>query len=185
MSNRIPCKKCGTQVLEVILKSNSGICLSCYNPNTPQAFSDEVEDCSDVELTKALQVAQKGASFTIGDGENKLLGFLLRDGECDVLIRKQNIAVRYSWLRKKPSTYFIELAAGVVGKLMEFGGVNQINGQATFRIKLSKTGFSKSFFFHPKKWVRITCHEESIEIKVRDKEKRLDEELEFSTETNP
>ena len=181
MSKRIPCKQCGTQVLEVILKSNSGICLSCYNPNITLDFLEGREDCSDVDFIKALQVVQQSALYTFGDGENKVLSLLLRKGESDVKITKHNIAIRYSWLRWKPSTYFIDLAPGVVGKLMELGGVKKVAQESSFKIKKGREGIGRYLFFHTKKWVRIICHEDSIEIKVRDKEKRLDEELQIKS----
>lgn len=181
MSKRIPCSQCGTPVLEMILESNSGICLNCYNPNIPLGFSeDEFKDSSETGLAEALEVAQNGGSFTVLDGENKLLAFLLRKGESDVRITKQTIAVRYSWLRKKPSTYFIHLAPGIVGRLMELGNIQKVSDQSLFKVGPGTAGSDRYIFDYPSKWISINCQEDLIEIKVRDQQKSLKEKLEYS-----
>jgi hypothetical protein len=52
-------------------------------------------------LARALTVARTGARSQVSDGDEKLLGFFLRHGECDARIGSPIIEVRFSWLQKR------------------------------------------------------------------------------------
>lgn len=75
-------------------------------------------------LAQALVVARSGVRSQVSEGDEKLLGFFLRHGECDARISVSLIEVRFSWLHKrKPSIYFGALAPGLVTQLLELGGI--------------------------------------------------------------
>ena len=125
-------------------------------------------------LSQALEVARTGVRSAVSDGDEKLLGFFLRDGICDAQIGVPVIEVRFSWLQKrKPSTYFGSLAPGLITQLMDLGGVNTVADSVEFMVGPGTTGTDRYRFSFPKKWVLIQCSDESILIRVRDQEQDL------------
>jgi hypothetical protein len=111
---------------------------------------------------------------SIGEGDAKLLGFFLRDGECTAEISESTVSVWYSWLpRSKPSTYFISLAPGLVCQLMRLGEVQRIADEATFQVGPGTAGRGPYVFDFERKWVRIQREDERIVIKVRDQREDL------------
>lgn len=125
-------------------------------------------------LTQALEVARSGVRSPVSEGDEKLLGFFLRDGMCDAQIGIPVIEVRFSWLQKrKPSTYFGSLAPGLVTQLMDLGGVTSVADSVEFAVGPGITGTDRYKFSFPRKWVLIQCSNESIVIRVRDKQQDL------------
>ncbi|TWT32246.1 hypothetical protein KOR34_40080 [Posidoniimonas corsicana] len=115
---------------------------------------------------------------TLNEGDAKMLALILQDGECTAEISDSAFSVQYSWLRKlRPSTYFKSLAPGVVGRLMQLGGVDGIDGEATFRVGPGSTGTGRYVFDFDQKWVRIRREQERILILVRDNRKGLNEKV--------
>lgn len=128
----------------------------------------------EVTLAEVLDVACNEAVPFTGEGDAKLLGFMLREGECTVDISKPTIRVWYSWLpRANPSRYDFRLAPGIVRRLMGLGGVKKVVDEATFQVGPGTTGTGRYVFDIPQKWVRINCDEERIIICVRDEQKDL------------
>jgi len=131
-----------------------------------------------VGLAEVLDVAENGAIPVTGEGDAKMLGFLLRDGECTADISESTFSVWYSWLpRGFPSRYDICLAPGIIRRLMELGGVRRIASEATFQVGPATTGTGRYVFEVQRKWLRIKCNEERIIIRVRDERKGLDRNL--------
>ena len=127
-----------------------------------------------VGLVEALAIAGGGAMPPFSEAYFKLLGFFLREGECTAEISESKIDVWYSWLpRPKPSTYVVSLAPGLVGRLMELGGIQRIEGEAIFQVGPGSTGIGRYVFNFEKKWIRIQCKEDRIIIRVRDERKDL------------
>lgn len=127
-------------------------------------------------LLEALTVADGGEKPCVYEGDVKLLSFFLRQGECTAEISKSQISVWYSWLpRWKPSTYFINLAPGLVCRLMQLGGVQRIADEAVFQVGPGTTGTGRYVFDFEKKWVRILREEERIIIRTRDDKKSLND----------
>lgn len=130
-----------------------------------------------IGLAEALAVAKGELEPCTNEGGAKLLAFILRDGECTVELSDLKIAVWYSWLpRPFPSTYCKSRAPGLVGSLMELGGVQRIVGDATFQIGPGCTGTGSYVFEFKQRWVRIRCEEKRIVIRVRDDHKDLDDD---------
>ncbi len=101
----------------------------------------------EVGLAEALVAAEGGPMPRIGEEDDKLLGFFLRDGECTAEISESTISVWFSWLpRPKPSTYFISLAPVLVCQLMRLGEVQRITGESTFQLGPGTTGSGKLEF---------------------------------------
>ena len=120
-------------------------------------------------LAQALTVARSGVRARISEGDEKLLNFFLRHGECDARIAVPIIEVRFSWLQKrKPSTYFGSLAPGLVSQLMELGGIQTVKDEIEFSVGPGSTGSDTYRFSFTKKWVRLACSDEAIVIQVRD-----------------
>ncbi|XGV86729.1 MAG: hypothetical protein ACAF42_14435 [Limnothrix sp. BL-A-16] len=131
-------------------------------------------------LAQALMIARSGVRSHVSEGDEKLLGFLLRHGECDVVISVLRIEVRFSWLQKrKPSTYFGALAPGLVTQLMELGGIESVKDAIEFTVGPGSTGSDTYKFFFTKKWVRLTCSDEAIHIQVRDQQHDLTAPLRY------
>ena len=125
-------------------------------------------------LAQALTVARSGVRSRISEGDEKLLGFFLRHGECDARIAVPVIEVRFSWLQKrKPSTYFGSLAPGLVSQLMELGGIQTVKDEIVFSVGPGSTGSDTYKFSFTKKWVRLACSDEAILIQVRDQQHDL------------
>jgi hypothetical protein len=132
-----------------------------------------------VGLADALAVAKGGPMRPRGQAEildAKLLSFFLRDGECTAEISESIISVWYSWLpRPKPSTYFINLAPGLVNQLMRLGEVQRIADEASFQVRAGTAGTGPYIFNFETKWVRIRCEDARIIIKVRDRQEDLND----------
>jgi hypothetical protein len=129
-------------------------------------------------LAQALNVARSGVRSPVSDGDEKLLGFFLRDGMCDAQIGVPVIEVRFSWLpKRKPSTYFGSLAPGLITQLMDLGGVNAVADSVEFTVGPGINGTGRYTFSFPKKWVFIQCSNESILIRVRDQQPDLSSPL--------
>ena len=126
-------------------------------------------------LTDALNVARTGSRSKVTDGDEKLLGFFLRHGECDAWItEKPAIDVVFSWLNKrKPSTYFSSLAPGLVSQLMDLGGVESISDSIEFSVGSGTSGTNRYRIEFEKKWVWISCADDAILIRVRDRRSSL------------
>ena len=125
-----------------------------------------------------MQVAKGGNRPPLSDKVAKVLGFMLREGECDAWIRQPHIEIRFSWLdRRKPSTYFGNLAPGVIAELMNFGDLNRITDEATFSLKSGKCRSGLYHFEFAKKWVSIRVEDDQISIRIRSKKSRLTEPL--------
>jgi hypothetical protein len=128
----------------------------------------------EIGLVEALAVARGDTIPAFGAGDAKLLAFLLREGECDVEITKTTIYVWYSWLQRfKPSRYFIQLAPGLVGRLMQLGGMESITTDAAFSVGPCSVKLMDRPIACMKKWVRIQLEESRIYIRVRDKQPDL------------
>jgi len=133
-------------------------------------------------LAQALTVARSGVGSQVSEGDEKLLGFFLRHGECDARIAVPLIEVRFSWLQKrKPSTYFGALAPGLVTQLMELGGIQSVNDAVEFSVGPGSTGSNRYKFSFTEKWVRLTCSEDAILIQVRDRQQDLTEPLRYES----
>jgi hypothetical protein len=134
-------------------------------------FSEK--DCEG--LTDALKVARTGNRSTVTDGDEKLLRFFLRHGECDAWItEKPAIEVIFSWMSKrKPSTYFASLAPGLVSQLMDLGGIESISDFIEFSVGPGTSGTNRYLIAFNKKWVWISCSDDEIRIRVRDKRSSL------------
>jgi hypothetical protein len=131
-------------------------------------------------LAQALIVARSGVRSRISEGDEKLLGFFLRHGECDARIAVPIIEVRFSWLQKRrPSTYFGSLAPGLVSQLMELGGIQTVKDEIEFSVGPGSTGSDTYRFSFTKKWVRIACSDEAIVIQVRDHQHDLTAPLRY------
>ena len=121
-----------------------------------------------VGLAETLKVANGGSIQHLDEGEFKLLGFFLRDGECTAEISDSIISVWYSWLRRPlPSRYFLSLAPGLVGELMRLGNVERIADEATFQVGPGTTDTGRDARDFHRKWIRIRCEDTRIIIKVR------------------
>jgi hypothetical protein len=128
-------------------------------------------------LTNALAVARGEPVPPTGEADTKLHSFILRDGECDVEISTSVISIWYSWLPKSlPSRYFVSLAPGLVGKLMQLGGVRRIFDEATFEVGPGSVGSGSLLSKYGIKWIRIRCEQERMLIRVRDERANLDDE---------
>ena len=131
-----------------------------------------------VGLKGALTVAKVGPKQAASEPDSKLLGFVLREGECTVEISESTISVWYSWLRRpKPSTYFVSLAPGLVSDLMRLGEVERVDCDEIFQVGPGNAGTGRYIFNFERKWVRIQCEDERIIIRVRDKQEGLETEL--------
>ncbi len=131
-------------------------------------------------LARALMVARSGVRSHVDAGDEKLLGFFLRHGECDARISEPVIEVKFSWLKKrKPSTYFGSLAPGLISQLMDLGGVHSIKDAIEFTVGPGSTGTDRYRFSFAKKWVRINCSDEEILIQVRDQQHDLTAALRY------
>jgi hypothetical protein len=127
-----------------------------------------------VGLAEAFAVARGKKTPAFGTHDAKLLAFLLREGECDVEITETTIYVWFSWLsRFKPSRYFIQLAPGVVGKLMQLGEIESIATDAAFSVGPDSVELMNRPIAFMKKWVRIQLEESRIYIRVRDEQSDL------------
>lgn len=125
-------------------------------------------------LAQALEVARSGVRASVSDGDEKLLGFFLRDGICDAQIGVPVIEVRFSWLQKrKPSIYFGSLAPGLITQLLDLGGVTAVDNSIQFTVGPGTTGTDHYRFSFPEKWILIQCSDESILIRVRDQQQDL------------
>jgi hypothetical protein len=134
----------------------------------------EYSDADREGLARALNVARSGVRSPVSDGDEKLLGFFLRDGMCDAKIGVPVIEVRFSWLQKRnPSIYFGSLAPGLITQLMDLGGLNAVADSVEFTVGPGITGTERYRFSFLKKWVLIQCHDESILIRVRDHQRDL------------
>ncbi|TWU27423.1 hypothetical protein [Bythopirellula polymerisocia] len=75
----------------------------------------------------------------------------------------------------------MNLAPGLVWRLMQLGGVQRITDEATFQVGPGTTGTGLYVFDFEQKWVRIGREEERIVIRIRDDRKGLDDqETEFA-----
>ena len=126
-------------------------------------------------LTDALKVTRTGIRSEVTDGDEKLLGFFLCQGECDAWItEKPAIDVVFSWLKKrKPSTYFSRLAPGLVSQLMDLGGIASISDFIEFSVGPGTSGTNRYRIEFEKKWVWISCANDAILIRVRDRRPSL------------
>lgn len=119
-------------------------------------------------LEHALDVVKYGENYTTGEPHDKMLYFLLHDGECDAEITNSEFTVRYSWrLISKPSSYFPRLAPGTLRLLMDLGGIEAISKEAKFEVGPGTTGTGRYGFDFEKKWVLIEHSSERITVKVR------------------
>ena len=144
----------------------------------------EYSDADRQGLAQALNVARSGVRSPVSDGDEKLLGFFLRDGICDAQIGVPVIEVNFSWLqRRKPSTYFGSLAPGLMTQLLALGGVDAVADSVEFTVGPGITGTERYRFSFPKKWVLIQCSNESIRIRVRDQQQDLSSPLHSSDQT--
>lgn len=142
---------------------------------------DEIDDAQG--LSAALEVARGGCRGgcrpALRDEVAKVLSFMLRDGECDAWVRVPHIDIRFSWLqRKKPSSYFGRLAPGLVGKLLDFGGVEAINDEMIFQIQPSECSSGLYKFSFDRKWVLVKLEEGQIIVRIRSGKRSLDQALE-------
>lgn len=125
-------------------------------------------------LPDALQVARGGDRPALSDGVAKTLGFMLRHGECDAWIRQPHIEIRFSWLQqRKPSTYFGDLAPGVMAELMNFGKIERIDHEAAFSLESGECRSGLYHFEFAKKWVYVRLEDDEIAIRVRSKKPGL------------
>jgi len=125
-------------------------------------------------LPNALRVAQGGDRPSLSDGVAKVLAFMLREGECDAWIRQPHIEIRFSWLEKrKPSTYFGNLAPGMIAELMNFGRIERIDTEATFSLESGECRSGLYHFEFSKKWVYVRLEADQIAIRIRTKMLRL------------
>jgi hypothetical protein len=120
-------------------------------------------------IARAVEVARSGNRSEVTEADAKLLGFFLRQGDCDARIAEPRIEVRFSWLdRITPSTYFAELAPGLISQLMDLGGVDSIEEMAEFTVGPGNAGLGIHSFSFARKWIWIKCAAEEIQIRVRD-----------------
>jgi hypothetical protein len=134
-----------------------------------KAKNMEENNKDQIGLAEALAVARGSKTPVTGDGDAKLLAFFLREGECNAEISDSIISVRYSWLRRlKPSHYFIQLAPGLLGRLMQLGRVQSITTEATFSVGPGSVNLGRRPIDFTKKWIHIQCEESRILIRVRD-----------------
>ena len=125
-------------------------------------------------LPDALRVAQGGDRPSLSDGVAKILAFILREGECDVWIRQPHIEIRFSWLEKrKPSTYFGNLAPGVIAELMNFGRIERIDTEAKFSLGSGECRSGLYHFEFDKKWIYVKLEADQIAIRIRAKKSGL------------
>lgn len=142
--------------------------------------SIEYSEADKQGLAQALVVARSGVRSQVSEGDEKLLGFFLRHGECDARISVPHIEVRFSWLQKrKPSIYFSALAPGLVTQLLELGGIPAVKDTIEFTIGPDSAGSDTYKFSFTKKWVRLTCSDEAILIQVRDQQHDLTAPLRY------
>ena len=135
---------------------------------------NEYSDADQQAFALALNVARSGVRSPVSDGDEKLLGFFLRDGICDARIGASVIEVRFSWLQKrKPSTYFGSLAPGLISQLMDLGGVTNVDDSIEFAVGPGTTGSDRCRVSFPKKWVLIQCSNDSILLRARDRQQDL------------
>lgn len=126
-------------------------------------------------ITRALEVARSGIRSEVSEADAKLLGFFLRDGECDARIADPVIEVRFSWLQKRiPSTYFLSLGPGLISQLMDLGGVSSVVDATEFSVGPGSAGTGNYRFSFAKKWIWIHCADEEILIRVRDQRQDLE-----------
>jgi hypothetical protein len=136
-------------------------------------------------LSQALTVARTGVRSPVSDGEEKLLLFFLRHGECDARVAGPVIEVRFSWLEnswmraQKPSTYFGSLAPGLISQLMDLGGIQSVKNEVEFSVGPGSTGTDLYRFSFTRKWVRIACSAQAIDIQVRDQQHDLTAPLRY------
>lgn len=131
-------------------------------------------------LAQALTVARSSVRSRISEGDEKLIGFFLRRGECDARIAIPVIELKFSWLQKRnPSTYFGSLAPGLVSQLMELGGIQTIKDEIEFSVAPGSTGSDTYKFSFTKKWVRLACSDEASVIQVRDHQHDLTAPLRY------
>lgn len=131
-----------------------------------------------VGLVEAFAVAQGGVTPATSDGDAKLLAFFLREGECSAVISESTISVWYSWRpRSLPSRYFVRLAPGLIGRLMQLGGVQNIAREAAFSVGPGNVSIGQYPVDFKEKWIRIHLDVDRILIQVRDDHADLDKKL--------
>lgn len=129
----------------------------------------------ELAFSEALAVASGKPMPATDESDTKMLALVLHEGECNVEISVSVISIRYSWLHKRrPSTYFISLAPGLIGGLMQLGGVHSIGQEATFEVGPGVIERERSQVEFGRKWIRIACEPEQIKVRVRYSRERLD-----------
>jgi hypothetical protein len=129
-----------------------------------------------IGLAEAQAVARGSETPVSGGGDAKLLALFLREGECSAVISESHISVWYSWRpRSLPSRYFVRLAPGVIGRLMQLGGVQNIARETSFSVSPGTVNIGGYPVDFKEKWVRIRCEEDRIVVQVRDAQTDLDD----------
>jgi hypothetical protein len=125
-------------------------------------------------LARALAVSRSGIRTPVSEGDEKILGFFIQDGECDARIADRNIEARFSWHQsRKPSTYFGRYAPGLISQLMDLGGVSSVIDETEFAVGPGIAGSGAYRFSFEKKWIWIRCADEGILIRVREQRQDL------------